>query len=343
MVAALRAKAFICHEGINHTSPGNICYQGLIRPRVWRKRLHRHAAVDHDDLPGDVAGFVGGEEGGRMGDVFRLAEVGQGDAGEQGLSGFFGNGVGHVRGDESGRNGVDGHLAAGNLLSHGLGEADDTGFGGRVVALAYVAGEAYDGGNVDDAAGGTLHEGALQGFHEEEYALEVGGENGIPVAFLHAHEQTVLGDAGVVDQDVDGGVFGQDVLDAGFHGGGIGHIAGECLTGVGELGIDGFCGAAAGVGIAGNEDDLGALGSKAAGDGLADAATGTCNNGGFTCESVHSAVILPDAQVHGKLKRQYRGNWMSASSDEDSTLFNGSVGPARSCHILPARSDRWGR
>ena len=141
--------------------------------------LHGHAAVNHDDLAGDVACFIGGEEGGGVGDVLRLAEVGQGDAGEQGFAGLLGNGIGHIGGDEAGGDGVHGDLAAGDFLSHGLGETDDAGLGGGVVALAYVAGQAHDGGNVDDAAGGALHERALQSLHEEEYALEVGGEHGI--------------------------------------------------------------------------------------------------------------------------------------------------------------------
>ena len=264
--------------------------------------LHRHAAVDYDDLAGDVAGFIGGEEGGGVGDILRLAEVGQGDAGEQGFACLLRDGIGHISGDKAGGNGVDGYLAAGDFLSHGLGEADDAGLGGGIVALAYVAGDAHNGGNVDDAACRTLHEGALQGFHKEEYALEVGGDNGIPVALLHAHEQTVLGDAGVVDQNVNGGVFSQDVLDAGFHGGGIGHIAGECLAAIGEFGIDGLCSAAAGGGVAGNKDDLGTLCSKAAGNGLANATAGSGHNSGFTCESVHSAAILPDAR--GQIKRK---------------------------------------
>lgn len=263
---------------------------------------HSHASVNHDDLAGDVAGFIGGEESGGVGDVLRLAEVCQGNAGEQGFAGFLRNGIGHIGGDETGGNGVDRYLAAGNFLSHGLGEADDTGLGGRVVALAHVAGDAHNGGNVDDAACRTLHEGALQGFHKEEYALEVGGEHGIPVAFLHAHEQAVLGDAGVVHQDIDGGVFCQDVLHAGFNGGGIGHIAGECLAAIGEFGIDGLCSAAAGGGVAGNKDDLGTLCSKAAGNGLANATAGSGHNSGFTCKSVHSSHTIADSSFYGKLK-----------------------------------------
>ena len=55
--------------------------------------LHRHAAVDHDDLASNVAGLIGGEEGGGVGNVFRFAEVGQGDAGEQSLASLLRNGM----------------------------------------------------------------------------------------------------------------------------------------------------------------------------------------------------------------------------------------------------------
>ena len=257
--------------------------------------LHRHAAIDHEHLAGDVAGVIGGEEEGRIGDILGLAEVGQRDAGEQGLAGLFGDGIGHVRGDEAGGDGIHCHLAAGNFLGHGLGEADDAGLGGGVVALAYVAGHAYDGGDVDDAAGGALHEGALQGFHKEEHALEVGGEHGVPVAFLHAHEQAVLGDAGVIHQNIDGGVLSLDFLDADFYGGGIGHIAGESLAAVREFGVDGLCSAAAGGGVAGNEDNLGPFSRKAAGNRLANAAAGAGYNCCSTCKFVHSVCILAES------------------------------------------------
>ena len=170
------------------------------------RSLHRHAAVADEYLPGDVASLIRGEEEGAVSDIFRLTEVTQGDAGEHGFLRLFGDGISHVSGDEAGGDGVDGHLAAGDFLSHGFSEADDACLGGGVVGLAEVAGHADDGAQVDDAAGGALHQCALQGFDKEEYALEVGGDDSIPIALFHAHQQTILGDTGVVDQDIDGGV-----------------------------------------------------------------------------------------------------------------------------------------
>ena len=37
-----------------------------------------------------------------------------------------------------------------------------------------------------------------------EYTRQVRIQHGLPIAFLHAHEEAVAGNAGVVDQDVDG-------------------------------------------------------------------------------------------------------------------------------------------
>ena len=64
---------------------------------------------------------------------------------------------------------------------------------------------------------------------------------------------------------------------------------------------------AAGAGIAGNKDNFGALCSKAAGNGLANAAAGTSYNSCFTCKSIHSAVILPDARSQSKRKKRPSG------------------------------------
>ena len=41
-------------------------------------------------------------------------------------------------------------------------------------------------------------------------------EDGVPVGALHAHDELVAGDAGVVDQDVDFAELGDDGFDRGF-------------------------------------------------------------------------------------------------------------------------------
>ena len=80
----------------------------------------------------------------------------------------------------------------------------------RVVRLARIAHNANDGGDVDDRAaelravlGLVLHHRARDGARKEERALQVDVENSVPVLVGHAHEKTVLRDAGVVDHDVD--------------------------------------------------------------------------------------------------------------------------------------------
>src|SRR5208283_4767507 len=76
-----------------------------------------------------------------------------------------------------------------------------------------------DAGDVDDAAPALLQHGADHRLDEQERASQVGVEDFVPVGALHAHDQLIAGDAGIVDQDVDlaelreGGLhFGLDLL-----------------------------------------------------------------------------------------------------------------------------------
>ena len=48
-------------------------------------------------------------------------------------------------------------------------------------------------------------------------AGEIGVDDGVPVGALHAHDQLVAGDAGVVDQDIDLAEVRKSGLDCGFH------------------------------------------------------------------------------------------------------------------------------
>ena len=45
---------------------------------------------------------------------------------------------------------------------------------------------------------------------------QIGLQDGVPVGALHAHDELVAGDAGVVDQDVDLAELGDGGLDGGF-------------------------------------------------------------------------------------------------------------------------------
>ena len=93
--------------------------------------------------------------------------------------------------------------AAGVLLRHRLGQADEPRLAGRVVGLPLVADDPDDAGDVDDAAAAPLHHALGHGAHGEERALEVGVQHRVPVGLAQPQQDVVPGEPGVVDQDID--------------------------------------------------------------------------------------------------------------------------------------------
>src|SRR6476646_6217777 len=89
--------------------------------------IHRHAAVDVQDLAGDVGGEVGCQEEDGVCYVVRVADALGGDGLEHGIFEFLGEDGGDVGLYEAGGYGVGGDVAAGDLAGDGLGEADQTG------------------------------------------------------------------------------------------------------------------------------------------------------------------------------------------------------------------------
>ena len=68
---------------------------------MLKSESHGHAAIDGDDLAGDVAGGRAGEESDDFGDVLGFAESGERDLGDDRVFDGLGQLVGHVGGDES--------------------------------------------------------------------------------------------------------------------------------------------------------------------------------------------------------------------------------------------------
>ena len=64
------------------------------------------------------------------------------------------------------------------------------------------------------------------GAGEQEDAPQVGGDHLIPVVVAHDRQERVLGDAGVVDDDVEPLVRRHDGVDGGLGAGRVGHVAG---------------------------------------------------------------------------------------------------------------------
>src|ERR1035437_2575870 len=192
-----------------------------------RKKLHGHAAVNRQHLAGDVARRRAGEEQDGVGHVVRLAKAAEGNLFRECLA-RLGTELGRHGGlDETGGNRVHGDATAGQLPGGGLGEANHTRLAGPVIALSGVAYEADHRSNVNDAPRALLEQAAAECLGEEERALEVDVQHGIPVRLAHAHEQAVLGDAGIVDQDVHLAGGGQDLLRGSLHAGGVGDVGSE--------------------------------------------------------------------------------------------------------------------
>ena len=64
---------------------------------------------------------------------------------------------------------------------------------------------------------------------EVEGRFEVHGDNRVPLGLAHPHHEAVLGDAGVVDEDVDAAEVLEDLLDDGVRLVEVGRVGGVTL------------------------------------------------------------------------------------------------------------------
>ena len=90
-----------------------------------------------------------------------------------------------------------------DLARQRFGHADQPRLGGGVIRLPRIAENAGDRGDIDDPPGPAAHHVAQDAAGEHEHRGEVDGDDVVPLFVLHAHEQIVVGDAGIVDEDVD--------------------------------------------------------------------------------------------------------------------------------------------
>lgn len=116
---------------------------------------------------------------------------------------------------------------AASSLAQDLVRPSRPGLGGAVVGLSGVAHLAHDGRDVHDAAvTGLGHD--LGGFAgADEGTAQVDGDDAVEVIVLHADQEAVLGDAGIVDQhgqvDLAFDMFGKK----GSHGFAVAHVEGQ--------------------------------------------------------------------------------------------------------------------
>ena len=273
------------------------------------------AAVDDEDVAGDVVAGCGGEEDGGAGEVFGVAPAAGGDALEDltiaGLVGLESFSVGG--GEVAGRDGVDLDVAARPLVGEGFGELGNSAFAGGVCGNADAALEAEERGNVDDFAW------CVAGDHvaaDELAELEDRGEVDLQ-DLLPGVERVVLGlvaedHAGVVYQDVDAAEFGDDFGEEARCGVGGGQVCLESC-GVAADGCRGFSGGAA---IAMTRDGCAGLG-EASGDSGTESGGCSRDESDFAVEAKEAGHVLHEFQCSSEwsVKSMRRGVWKRGLAD----------------------------
>src|SRR5258708_1659260 len=201
-----------------------------------------HAAIDVEDVAGDVGGFVAGEENDGGGDILAGAHAAERNAHFQFFFYVVGKEGCHGRLDETRRHGVDRDVARRDFYGDGLCEADEAGFGRDVIGLPGVAAFGDDGRDVDDAAGAGFHHRRQHLLDADVRASKIGADDRVPVVGLHAHGQAVAGDGGVLDEDIDFSEFFEDGFKAGLDLIDIGdvHFYGEGFAALGNNFLDEF-------------------------------------------------------------------------------------------------------
>ena len=168
------------------------------------------------------------------------------------------------------------------------------GFGCGVVGLPSLPLLAIDRRDVDDAAPALFHHVGHDLLGHIEHGVQIGVHHRIPVFTRHLQEHAVLGDAGVVDQHIDGAVLGL-CLGEGLDGGiPVAHIANRRVEGIalGLLGVQPLRKVAGGTATG---DDLEALLEQTLADRRSDSAHASSDVRDFL---THVSSPLDDAVRH---------------------------------------------
>src|SRR5271157_523814 len=173
---------------------------------------HQHAAIYVQHVAGDVGRIVRGQKCHGVSHIFRRSHSSQRNLLDGVLLELVAQNRRHGGFDESGSNGVAGNVARADLAGNGHGEADQSCLRRSIVRLPGLSHLPEDAGDVDDASPALLEHRADDLLNREVGGSEIGLEDGIPVGALHAHDQLIAGDAGVVDQDI----YLAELRDGGF-------------------------------------------------------------------------------------------------------------------------------
>ncbi|HZD53133.1 MAG TPA: hypothetical protein VE175_08805, partial [Woeseiaceae bacterium] len=137
------------------------------------------------------------------------------------------------------------------------------------------------------------------------------------LAVFHPDEEGVAGDAGVVDEDVDAAVLGDDGVYPLLHGGAVGDVE------VGKGGAQGGGRGPACGGIDVAEGDGGALGDEFLGRGAADAGRGASDETDFIVQT--HAVLLCRSAAPGSGRVDFHDAWFYPAPGAPSLLYHKMV------------------
>src|SRR5688572_19723263 len=191
---------------------------------------HVHAAIDVQRLAGDPGGAGSRQKTHGLRDVRGRSQAPERDLGRQRRALRLWQRLSHVRLDEAGSHDVDRDAPRRHFPGQRTRETADARLRGAVIGLPGIADQADHRPDVDDAASARLHHAAQHRLAEPENGTQIRRDDGIPVFRLHAQEQRVARDAGVVDEDGDRALPGFDVCDRHVAGSPIRHVEDEAAA-----------------------------------------------------------------------------------------------------------------
>jgi hypothetical protein len=182
------------------------------------------AAINLQNASCDISGVFGGEKDDCGGDFLGFPESAHGDFGGGCLTLLRGHGGEGWGVNVAGADGVHRDPGAGDFFGETLRESNDASLGCGVVGLSRWGKQRTEGGDIDDAAPALPHHRAGDGSAAVEGAGEIGVDDCLPGVISHHGEQLIVVVPGIVDEDIDGLICGEDDLDRERPGGGAGDI-----------------------------------------------------------------------------------------------------------------------
>src|SRR5260370_7370713 len=158
---------------------------------------------------------------GRRANFLIGTETSNRDRGEDRIALLLVQNPSHWTVDESGGDAIDGDAPLRDLGGERLGHADHARFRSRVVSLPRIALDADNRRDVYDSAKAPFQHAFQRGARQAEGRGQIDRKHSIPVLVLHANEQTIARDPGVVDEDVYGPKRAFDRWYQGFGRGGV--------------------------------------------------------------------------------------------------------------------------